>query len=240
MSGALGFDLARRLGLRGPADPGVHGFPQLKSGELVGPSEFQLIESAFDFKELVVSRAVRVFVPGERRILRGVPMKMSLPGAEQISRKLFIPSVNGILDLPAPGSWWLNTPIVTAEGTPLTVVYSDAAAAVADSDSEDPWVAKFDPRTMLAPPVVANVTNASALALAARVGRRFLYVIAHNFAGGATRVTLTFTTPAVSLRGFHMLTGQEKTWDALDGISEQAVYAITDIGTADLYFIEGV
>lgn len=240
MSGSLAVDLLRKAGLRGLPPLGLQGIPQLQAGELVEPTEFQITESASIFHELVVTRPVRVFVPGERRNLRAVPTRLKHPGATQISRKLYLPSVNGTLDLPAPGSWWINTPILTAEGTPLTVVYSDAAAAIADADSEDPWIAKFDPRVMQTPPAVANVTVASGLKLAARAGRRFLYIVAYNFAGGCTRVTVTFTTPAVSLRGIHFAVNDWKTFDALDGITEQAVYAVTDAGTADLYFVEGV
>jgi hypothetical protein len=98
---------------------------------------------------------------------------------------------------------------------------------------------KFQKRTQVAPPSAFGLTNASQLALAARAGRRSLYAIVMNMASGCTKVTLSFTTPVVSLKGYQFNGNDSwKQWDALSGICEDAVYGICDAGTADVYFVE--
>ena len=241
MEGQGLIELRRKLGEKNAmAGAGHLGLPQLRADQLIPPTPFVVTESAEIFRPLTIPRPARLWVPGEHRRLRAIPNAMKFTGAQHIARKLYVPSVSGILDLSAAGEWWINAEIVTSEGTEFEAIYTDAVFGIPDAETDDSWSLKFDPRIFQTPPAPVAVSNASGLKLAARVGRRFLYVRAGNFAGGCTKVTFAFTTPVVSLQGFHLEDGDEKFFDALEGISEQAVYAVTDQGTADLYFVEAV
>lgn len=225
------FDLTKQI-----PPIGLQGLPQLGAHQIIRPSDYNLVESASIFTELEVKRAVRLWVPGQRRVLRAVPNHMPTDGASVISRGLFIPSVNGIIDLLAPGKWYINTPIVTAEGTPVSALYSDAAFAVAALDegsSEDPnaFIALFQPRVYATGTQVA-VGVASGTAVAAQVGRRSLYV--KNVSTLGQRITLNFGAAAVLDTGITLEVGDWRSWDALTGISEQAVNAIASAAAAAL------
>lgn len=226
-------DLRRSL-LGEQPNIGLQGFPQLQSNEIIRPTEYSLVESASVFTELEVKRAVRLWVPGQRRVIRAVPHRMPDSGANVITRGLYIPSVNGIVDLLAPGIWHINTPIVTAEGTSVTALYSDAAFAVAalnEAEGEDPnsWVALYQPRVLAAPagPITIDTTAGGLVLAAAAVGRRFMYL--RNL--GAVDAWIAFgATPAVN-KGILVKAGEEKSWDALDGITEQECRGITAAGS---------
>lgn len=123
------FDLRRR-DPGWESDPNIQGIPQIRAEKLIPPTPFQLTESESVWKELVVSRAIRLYVPNQRRILRAVPLHLRGDTPQNIiSRGLFVPSVDGYLDL-APGTWQINTPIVTVEGAKVEAVYHDAVFAV--------------------------------------------------------------------------------------------------------------
>ncbi len=100
---------------------------------------------------------------------------------------------------------------------------------------------KYALLTPVTPGAGVSVTNASGLKLAARVGRRFLYWHVTNFQGGCNRVTVAFTTPVVDFRGIPMFPDDWRCIQAPgDANIESAVYAITDQGTADIYFAEAL
>lgn len=167
------FDLKRQdTGWK--SDPSIQGIPQLRAEQLIRPTPFQLVESATIFRELVVSRAVRLYVPSQRRSLRAVPLNMPAGGAEVISRGLFVPSIDGYLDL-APGTWFVNTPIVTAEGTQVEAVYHDAAFAVNQDQTLNAIAA-----SAIAPAVVA--VNGNTQLKAANVDDRI--IVLSNPTGG--------------------------------------------------------
>lgn len=222
------FDLQYERGVR--PGLGLQGLPQLKASEIIRPTEYTFVESASIFTEFEFKRAVRVWIPGQRRTMRAVPNHMPTDGASIISSGLFVPSVNGILELLAPGKWFINLAIVTAEGTQVRGMYSDAAFAIGSldtADSEDPnsWIALFQPRVMAAPTTYAP-TAATTEAVAAAVGRRYLYI--KNVSTGGQRVSLGFGAAAVLDRGITLQPGEWKEFDALDGVTEQAVNVIAN------------
>lgn len=233
-------DLRRAL-LGDQPEVGLQGFPQLKTSEIIRPTEYSLIESAYVFTELEVKRAVRLWVPNQRRILRAVPHRLPDSGANVISRGLYIPSVNGILDLLAPGVWLINTPIVTAEGTSVTALYSDSAFAVAalnEAAGEDPnsFMALYAARVFSAG-AVAAVGVATATVIAANSSRRFVYV--KNVSTGGQRITLSFGGSAVLDQGMTLQVGEWRAFDALTGISQANIDAIASAAGAALEYITG-
>lgn len=218
-------------------DIGLQGLPQLRSNEIIRPTPFNLVESATIFTEIeVANRAIRLWVPGQRRVLRAVPHRLHDSPANIISNGEFIPSVNGVLDLFAPGLWYINTPIVTAEGTQVNAKFSDAAFAVAalsEAESEDPnsFTALFQPRVMAAPTTNADVDNADENLVAAQVGRRYLYI--RNTSTGAQTIWLAFGgATAVVGSGIGLAPGEWISFDALDGCTEQEVRVISDAANA--------
>lgn len=126
-------------------------------------------------------------------------------------------------------------------GAPLPIQDMNVKSIGGTAQSGLDLSGKWAPRTPVAPGAAVGVTNVSGLKLAARPGRKFLYFYANNFATGCSRVTVSFVLPAVDQRGFPLTAGDEsdaKTFDATSGIFEGAVYAVTDVGTADIYFVE--
>lgn len=221
---------------------GLQGLPQLKANEIIRPTPYNLVESATIFTPLEVNRSVRLWVPGQRRTLRAVPDHLHLDGASIISLGEFVPSVNGILDLFAPGIWHINTPIVAAEGTLVSAKYSDAAFAVAalsEADQEDPnsFMALFQPRTYAAPAVNADIDAASESLVAAQVGRRYLYI--ENTSAAGQNLWLAFGQAAVVGSGIRLTPGQWAEWDALSGITEQEVFAISDAANGSASYQTG-
>jgi len=233
--GAGLFDLQRKRGVARAPGLGLHGLPQITAQELLAPKRYQIRETSLEnWTELYVPRPANVRAVGARRTLRAIPNALKMTGAQHISSGEFIPSERGILPLPAPGTYWLSAEIVTAENTAIEVVYQDALIPITDADDDDAWAAKFDPRVMLAP-ATAAVTNASANKVAARVDRRYLYIRAYGFAGGCTKVALAFgSSAAEATKGIQLAENEWVAFDALDGVTEQAVQAITDAGTASL------
>lgn len=230
--------LQRKLGHPVGARPGVNGFPTLDSSELIYPKNVTICESDTTFDILTVSRPSRIFVPGTRRNFRAIPGIMKHTGAQHIARGLFVPSLNGVLDLPAPGDWYVNAKIVTAEGTLFEAVHQDIAFPIIDAETDDSWSSKFDPRTLLAPQVNADVDAASEVLVAARVGRRYLYI--RNTSTGGQVISLGFGNAAENGKGIVLKPDEWIAFDALDGVTEQAVNVISDLANATVAYQEGI
>lgn len=203
------FDLQRRDHGFG-ADPGNLGFPQIRAENLIPPTEFVLVESATLFRELFVPRAVRLYVPSQKRIFRAVPLRLKYDGAKQISLGLFAPSFEGFIEL-APGTWQINTPIVAAEGTQITAIYHDASFAIPSFSSDAGTLPATTPG---AASVVTAATAASGVVVAAGTRR----VTLSNPPSGVD-VWLAFGAEAAVVgEGIGLFPGETLELDERDGV----------------------
>jgi hypothetical protein len=259
------FDFLKRLMDKGYTDP--QGNPGLRSDQLVRPRKISVVKSnGARWTRIYINRAVYLFSSDGRRVDY---VSGEHPGdVSAATPSPWNSSVTGVCKLFAPGEWHVKTPLLAGdvEGDPMAFMETDAAAGVGMDVSASEIAGQiavgelinvykiggtiqtgldlmslYVKRTQQTPPAAFNVTTGtgSTVALAARAGRRSLYAVVMNMAGGCTKVTTSFLTGVVSLKGYQF-NGNDafKSWDALSGISEDAVYAITDAGTADIYFVE--
>lgn len=179
------------------------GYPRLTAAELVRPRPLSIVESASIWKEFqVLDRTVRVFKPGQRRVINYVQYPLELSGADTLTQGLHASSALGYVDLPK-GIWMLNTPIVAAEGTSVGFVYQDAALGFAYDPSGSVGTAGGGGLSST-PAAVGTVAVAVAdtQILAANAARR-RYVITN--ADAANAVWLSWgSTPAVASQGFRL------------------------------------
>lgn len=161
-----------------------------------------------------------------------------------IGAATFATSRNGVAILFVTGDWEIRMPVTSAG--PHTVTHSDLrlygtpeTAAIAASDVSPvnvqqiggtvqtglDFTGKFAPITMLAPAVNADVDASSEEVVAARTGRRYLYV--ENTSSAGQILWLAFgANAAVVGSGIRLSPGQFYELIAPGGVTEQAVNAI--------------
>ena len=109
--------------------------------------------------------------------------------------------------------------------------------AVAAAVTSTPVVNVLDQARTFGAGAVATVAATSGTAIAANTNRRFLYV--KNVSTTGQRITLDFAGAAVLDAGITLEVGEWRAWDALTGISQQAVRAIASAVGASLEYVEG-
>ncbi len=147
---------------------------------------------------------------------------------------LFYNSESGLCLMRAAGPYWLRAPQIGAAPASVQCVLLDGMSTdlmPAFALTEDPanWTAKFEPRVMAAPlgPITIDTTAGGLVLAAALAGRRFIY--ARNL--GSVEAWLAFGATPVVNKGILCKPGEEKFFDALDGISEQELRGITAAGS---------
>lgn len=170
----------------------------------------------------------------------------------------FATSRNGVAILFVTGDWEIRMPVTSAG--PHTVTHSDLrlygtpeTAAIAASDVAPVNIqqiggttqsgvnvsGKFSPLTMAAlSGVNADIDNNSEEVVAARSGRRYLYI--ENTSTGGQVLWLAFgATAAVVGTGIRLSPGQHFEMTALTNVTEEAVNAIADAANGSASYQEG-
>lgn len=186
-------------------------------------------------EKMAVLRPIRTQGPHE------LQYTFTAPDDQTYDLGRFYTAESGLCLLRARGPWWVRCP-GTASAVIKCVILDGQSDALMPflAAGEDPnaWTGKFEPRVMLTPAVNADVDTASEALVAARAGRRFLYI--QNTSTGGQSIALAFgTDAAVITSGIIMAPGEAVSFDALDGITEQAVNVIASANNATVSYQEG-
>ncbi len=152
----------------------------------------------------------------------------------------FYTAESGLCLLRARGPWWVRCP-GTASAVIKCVILDGQSDALMPflATAEDPnaWMGKFEPRVMLSPAQNADIDAASEEVVAARAGRRYLFI--QNTSTGGQVLWLAFGVAAEVGKGIPLSPGEYYEMDALAGVSEQAVNAIASAVNATASYQEG-
>lgn len=150
-----------------------NGLARLSASQLVRPTLHPVTESASVWTPInVLDRTVRLFKPGERRIINYVQAPLLHSGADTLTLGLHGQSSLGYVDL-QKGEWLINTPIVTAEGTKPNFVYQDVSMGNAFDAAGSVGTALSDVQTADAPTFV-SIPNADTAILGVDAARKLI------------------------------------------------------------------
>ena len=155
------------------AQPDFQGVPRLAADQLVRPRLQIIEESASVWTPVSIGRrTLRLRFPGQRRIIHYVQAPLPDVGSAILAEGLHATSSLGYVDLPW-GSWMVNTPVVTAEGTKARFVIQDAALGSAEDAASSVGNSLADITTPGTPTFV-SIPNADTSILAANSARKLI------------------------------------------------------------------
>ncbi len=158
------------------SNPDYQGIIRLAAGDLARTLPFEMIESATTFRKITVGRrTMRLFCPGQTRVINYMPYPAQLSMADHLTRKMHASSASGYADLPE-GDWLVNTPIITAEGTKVEFMLQDAALGSAFDPGVSVGSSSSDV-TVADTPTFVSVPNADTALLAADPLRKLIILV---------------------------------------------------------------
>lgn len=189
---------------------GLDGIPRLSSAGLIKPRPIILTESVSVWIRRSFSRPVYVWAPNQRRTIRYLPEILFRDGADHITRGEYQSSTSGVARIPAAGIWFLNTPIVAAEGTRVAFLYADSVNDVGmgvediAGESAGGGAAGSGVAYVWLTLAAIVVGAASAAVVAASATRKGIYL--YNSSTGGQTIAVTTEAPATAItRGLAVL-----------------------------------